>query len=122
MKRLTKTYQDGSYGVADDLDVAENSYEFKNLLVDRLGSFEDPMTPDKELKSAWGVPISYYNINYDISVLSEFVRAERVPNMHAHQMQAMARLQLEIYNLLLQQRVVTNNYVVVNTTGEEDEH
>ena len=49
MKRLTKTYQDGTYGVADDLDVAENSYDF---MVD--GTDDEP------------VPDEYGFVYYDI--------------------------------------------------------
>ena len=41
MERLTKTYSDGSFGVADNLPFGENSYTFKNLLIDRLGHYED---------------------------------------------------------------------------------
>lgn len=41
MKRLTKTYSDGSFGVADDLPCGENSYDFKNLLIKTLGEYED---------------------------------------------------------------------------------
>lgn len=38
--RLTKTYEDGTYGVADDLPCGENSHEFKKLLIDKLGAIE----------------------------------------------------------------------------------
>lgn len=41
MQRLTKTYSDGTFGVADDLPCGENSHEFKKLLIDRLGMFEE---------------------------------------------------------------------------------
>lgn len=39
-KRLTKTYEDGSFGVADNLPCGENSHEFKKLLIERLGEYE----------------------------------------------------------------------------------
>jgi hypothetical protein len=39
--RLTKKYEDGSFGVADDLPCGENSYEFKNLLIKTLGQYEE---------------------------------------------------------------------------------
>lgn len=48
MKRLTKTYSDGSFGVADDLPCGENSHEFKKLLIDRLGMFEEAESIDEE--------------------------------------------------------------------------
>jgi len=41
MERLTKTYDDGSFGSADDLSCGENSYDFKDLLINRLGEYED---------------------------------------------------------------------------------
>ena len=41
MNRLTKTYLDGTYGVADILPCGENSYDFKNLLIQKLGEYED---------------------------------------------------------------------------------
>jgi hypothetical protein len=41
MQRLTKTYSDGSFGVADDLPCGENSHQFKKLLIDKLGAFEE---------------------------------------------------------------------------------
>lgn len=41
MGRLTKTYSDGTHGVADHLPCGENSYEYKQLLLDELGKYED---------------------------------------------------------------------------------
>lgn len=38
--RLTKTYDDGSFGVADDLPCGENSHDFKHLLIQTLGWYE----------------------------------------------------------------------------------
>lgn len=38
--RMTKKYEDGSYGLADWV-INENSYEFKNSIIQRLGKFED---------------------------------------------------------------------------------
>ena len=38
--KLTKKYEDGSYGVADNLPVGESSYAFKNLLIRQLGMYE----------------------------------------------------------------------------------
>ena len=39
--RLTKTYDDGSFGVSDKLPCGENSYAFKELLINELGFYED---------------------------------------------------------------------------------
>lgn len=41
MERLTKTYADGTYGVADNLPCGENSYDFKELLIRTLGHYEN---------------------------------------------------------------------------------
>lgn len=41
MERLTKTYSDGSFGVADNIPCGENSYTFKDLFVKKLGEYED---------------------------------------------------------------------------------
>lgn len=41
MGRLTKTYEDGSFGVADKLPCGENSYAFKDLLIKKLGRYEE---------------------------------------------------------------------------------
>ena len=48
MKRLTKTYADGTHGVADNLPCGENSYAFKDLLIHTLGEYEDlGITPEQ---------------------------------------------------------------------------
>lgn len=41
MKRLTKTYSDGTHGASDSLPCGENSYDYKNLLIEKLGKYED---------------------------------------------------------------------------------
>ena len=41
MSRLTKTYSDGTHGDFDSLPCGENSYDYKNLLIDKLGEYED---------------------------------------------------------------------------------
>lgn len=41
MKRLTKTYEDKTHGAADDLPCGENSWEYKGLLLEALGKYED---------------------------------------------------------------------------------
>lgn len=41
MERLTKTYSDGTHGVADNLPCGENSYTYKGLLLEALGKYED---------------------------------------------------------------------------------
>lgn len=41
MERLTKTYSDGTHGASDNLPCGENSYDYKNLLIEKLGEYED---------------------------------------------------------------------------------
>lgn len=41
MERLTKIYSDGTHGASDSLPCGENSYDYKNLLIERLGKYED---------------------------------------------------------------------------------
>ena len=41
MERLTKTYSDGTHGASDSLPCGENSYDYKNLLIKKLGEYED---------------------------------------------------------------------------------
>lgn len=41
MERLTKTYSDGTHGASDSLPCGENSCDYKNLLIERLGKYED---------------------------------------------------------------------------------
>jgi hypothetical protein len=41
MERLTKTYSDRTHGAADNLPCGENSYEYKGLLLEALGKYED---------------------------------------------------------------------------------
>lgn len=41
MERLTKTYLDGTHGASDSLPCGENSYDYKNLLIEKLGEYEE---------------------------------------------------------------------------------
>lgn len=41
MERLTKTYLDGTHGASDILPRGENSHTYKNLLIEKLGKYED---------------------------------------------------------------------------------
>lgn len=41
MERLTKKYSDGTHGASDSLPCGENSYDYKNLLIEKLGKYED---------------------------------------------------------------------------------
>lgn len=50
MERLTKTYSDGTHGASDSLPCGENSYGYKNLLIEKLGKYED-------LEELIGIPL-----------------------------------------------------------------
>lgn len=41
MERLTKTYDDGTHAAADNLPCGENSWNYKELLLNKLGAYED---------------------------------------------------------------------------------
>lgn len=51
MERLTKTYSDGTHGASDSLPCGENSYDYKNLLIERLGKYEDLEEHGRLIKS-----------------------------------------------------------------------
>lgn len=51
MDRLTKTYEDGTHGVAENLPFGENSYKFKNALIQKLGEYEDLNYSPNEIKA-----------------------------------------------------------------------
>lgn len=80
MERLTKTYSDGSFGVADNLPCGENSYTFKNLLIRKLGEYEDLEEQGRLIKLPCKVGDVVYFAHHDrvisSEVLSEKYRAE----------------------------------------------
>lgn len=48
MDRLSKTYEDGTHTAADNLPCGENSWEYKRLLLEKLGAYEDTgLTPEE---------------------------------------------------------------------------
>lgn len=53
MNRLTKTYEDGTFGVANDLPCGENSYDFKNLLIKKLGEYEELNFTPKQISKMY---------------------------------------------------------------------
>lgn len=64
MGRLTKTYSDGTHGVADHLPCGENSYEYKRLLLDTLGKYEDLEEQGRLLRLPCKVGDSVYRFGY----------------------------------------------------------
>ena len=71
MERLTKTYSDGTHGASDNLPCGENSYDYKNLLIERLGKYEDLEEQGRLIK----IPLEAYCI-VDFEVRKGFVLEE----------------------------------------------
>ncbi len=63
MDRLTKTYSDGTHGASDILPCGENSYTYKNLLIEKLGKYEDLEEQDRLVK----LPCKYVYYIVDIN-------------------------------------------------------
>ena len=61
MERLTKTYSDGTHGASDSLPCGENSYDYKNLLIEKLGKYEDLEEQGRLIK----LPCKVGDIVYD---------------------------------------------------------
>lgn len=62
MERLTKTYKDGTHGASDNLPCGENSYNYKNLLIEKLGKYEDLEEQDRLIKLPCKVGDKIYSI------------------------------------------------------------
>lgn len=63
MERLTKTYEDGTHGASDNLPCGENSYDYKNLLLEKLGGYEDLEEQGRLVKLPCKVGDVVYRIN-----------------------------------------------------------
>ena len=61
--RLTKTYSDGTHGASDILPCGENSYDYKNLLIEKLGKYEDLEEQDRLIKLPCKMGDVVYRIN-----------------------------------------------------------
>lgn len=82
MERLTKTYSDGTHGASDNLPCGENSYDYKNLLIEKLGKYEDleergrlVKLPCKIGDDVWFVPSQTC---YKLNILNGHSEANRV--------------------------------------------
>ena len=62
MERLTKTYSDGTHGASDSLPCGENSYDYKNLLIEKLGKYEDLEEQGRCIKSPCKVGDTIYAV------------------------------------------------------------
>lgn len=63
MERLTKTYSDETHGASDSLPCGENSYDYKNLLIERFGKYEDLEEQGRLVKLPCKVGDVVYRIN-----------------------------------------------------------
>ena len=63
MERLTKTYSDWSHGAADNLPCGENSYQYKELLLETLGKYEDAEEQGLLLRLPCKVGDTLYRVN-----------------------------------------------------------
>lgn len=64
MERLTKTYSDGTHGASDNLPYGENSYNYKNLLIEKLGKYEDLEEQDRLIKLPCKIGTKVYDITW----------------------------------------------------------
>lgn len=64
MSRLTKNYSDGTHGASDDLSCGENSYDYKNLLIEKLGKYEDLEEQGRLVKLPCKVGDTVYAIGF----------------------------------------------------------
>ena len=64
MERLTKTYSDGTYGTSDNLSYGKNSYDYKNLLIEKLGKYEDLEEQGRLIKLPCKIGTKVYSINW----------------------------------------------------------
>lgn len=65
MERLTKTYSDGTHGASDSLPCGENRYDYKNLLIERLGKYEDLEEHGRLVKLPCKVGDTIYAIGFN---------------------------------------------------------
>lgn len=82
MERLTKTYRDGSHGAADNLPCGENSYRYKELLLETLGKYEDLDEQGLLLRLPCGIGTDIYYIpsekNFRLNLLDGHGEENRV--------------------------------------------
>lgn len=62
MERLTKIYSDGTHGASDSLPCGENSHAYKNLLIEKLGKYEDLEEQGRLIKLPCKVGDTVYHV------------------------------------------------------------
>lgn len=75
MERLTKTYSDRTHGAADNLPCGENSYEYKGLLLETLGKYEDAEEQGLLLRLPCKIGDTVYQVTGDFISEFEILRA-----------------------------------------------
>lgn len=82
MERLTKIYSDGTHGASDNLPCGENSYNYKNLLIEKLGKYEDLEEQGRLLKLPCKIGDDVYyvpsEVNYKLNILNRHSENNKV--------------------------------------------
>ena len=73
MERLTKTYSDGTHGASDSLPCGESSYDYKNLLIEKLGKYEDLEEQDRLIKLPCKIGTEVYDITCEDDIEEKVV-------------------------------------------------
>lgn len=88
MERLTKTCSNGTHRAADTLPCGENSWDYKTLLLERLGAYEDTgLAPEEILTGAQLAEIACMQIRF--KKMQELLEraAEEIENCYGMEME-----------------------------------
>lgn len=96
MERLTKTYSDGTHGVADNLPCGENSYEYKGLLLETLGKYEDSEEQGLLLRLPCKVGDILYFAHHDRVIFSEVLSVKYHVEAENHGIFIRERLTIDV--------------------------
>lgn len=96
MERLTKTYIDGTHGVADNLPCGENSYEYKGLLLETLGKYEDAEEQGLLLRLPCKVGDILYFAHHDRVIFSEVLSVKYHVEAENHGIFIRERLTIDV--------------------------
>lgn len=96
MERLTKTYSDGTHGASDSLPCGENSYDYKNLLIEKLGKYEDLEEQDILVKLPCKVGDVVYFVHHDRVISSEVLSVKYHAEAENHGVFIRERLTIDV--------------------------
>ena len=96
MERLTQTYSDGTHGVADNLPCGENSYEYKGLLLETLGKYEDSEEQGLLLRLPCKVGDILYFAHHDRVIFSEVLSVKYHVEAENHGIFIRERLTIDV--------------------------